>query len=473
MLPVDDGQNFNDLMINVPNSERAENFLKSLDTQIDSVKTLVCIQTELAIVLHSAGYSDSAHAVFSRAIDDYESLFKPLCELLKQVIASYGLSLSKTYEPSLKKLDDMVKVSRNSIEKFSLSIAWRDPSFAKESEIAESLVSTRVLANLLDKQTTPKNKVDKGLKISGDESIELENLRSLDARELVKEFRFWLERKQILIQHPDIGLRINPNSDFDVRIAMPYTYDKKVGFSQQIDPLIRETDVNEFAKWCSLSLDEANKSPNAAANSFLLAWHWLDRGDNSKARAALMNLSLVSTKQVKDGKVDEATFIHKINSYAAIASANCISLKLPGISGLKVDFTHALKPQLKFWTREWSASGRSPAHAHRVEMDIRSIIEVGRNLMRRSTASTVDKRYCFCDYKCEFGGVPDYVVRDVLDKPDLFQQVGANQVNGEVKPEAVQGGQTWILVDDEAAKNYFLQRFKLDQEISQDIIDIQ
>ena len=366
----------------------------------------------------------------------------------------------------------MVDVSRKSIEKYSLSIAWRDPSFAKESEIAESLVSTRVFANLLDKQTTADNKADKALKLSGDESIELEKLRSLDARKPVTEFRFWLERKQILFQHPDIGRRINPKSDFDVRIAMPYTYDEESGFTQQIDPLIRETDVDEFDKWCRLSLDEANKSPNAAANSFLLAWHWLDRGDNAKARAALMNLSLVSIKQVQDGKVDEATFLHKINSYAALASANCISLKLPGISGLKVDFTHALKPQLKFWIREWSASGRSASHAHSVEMDILRIIQSGQDLMRRSTASTVNKRYFFCDYKCEFGGVPDYVVDDVLNKPDLFQQIVADQVNGEVKPNAVQGGQTWILINEEAATTYF-KRFKLDQEIRMDIINTQ
>ena len=164
-------------------------------------------------------------------------------------------------------------------------------------------------------------------------------------------------------------------------------------------------------------------------------------------------------------------FVNKINSYTALACANCISLKLPGIVGLKVDLTHTLRPQLTIWKREFSASGYSPSHAHSAESNVLAIIEESKKMMRRSISSKLDKPYFFPDYKCQFGGVPDYVVRDVLEKPDLFQQIDGADVNGNGKPEAVKGGSQWILVNDKAADKYF-SGFKLDPEISKNIVNI-
>ena len=469
-LEVNEDQEFGELVTKIPSTDRAEQFMQNVEEQLASVKLLMCVQTELALVLHAAGLKESSHAVFSRAVDDYDSLLKPLFAMSKKLMESYGVSFSKKFEQSLKDVDGMINISRNSIKKFSLSVGWRNPGFHEEDKIAESLVRTRSFANLLDKQTSAGNIVD-GLKLTEVESIELESLRLSDSQEPVTEFRFWLERKKILIQHPDIGLRINRDSDFDVRIASPYTYNKEFGFTKSIDLSIRDTDVNEFSKWCSLSLDEANKSPHAVTNSFLLAWHWLDRNDNSKARAALINLGLASSKQVQDDKVDEAMFVNKINSYTALACANCISLKLPGIVGLKVDLTHTLRPQLTIWKREFSASGYSPSHAHSAESNVLAIIEESKKMMRRSISSKLDKPYFFPDYKCQFGGVPDYVVRDVLEKPDLFQQIDGADVNGNGKPEAVKGGNQWILVNKEAADKYY-SGFKLDPEISKNIVNI-
>lgn len=449
---------YENLLVGVPDTAKGEVFVRNLAGQVGQLTRLLTLQTELAGVLRSAGLSGSAHAVFRRTIDDYENFVKPAIDQVKELLMSYGIQTPAGSEKAIAKLETVVDLSRRAIDKFGLSLEWRKPGFAKPAEIAADVARTERYAELLSKMRTQA----KGTKLSADESREFEELGRNDEQQVVTEFRFWRERKKLFAAFPAIGNRVDLKSDYDVRLAAPRPYVEDKGFGMPSDAVkqyIADGDADDVAAWCELPLEQANKAPQAAVYSFLLAWHWLDRGDNSKVRAALLNAAKACGEQAKaKGRNTLDGFVARLNAFAALAGANCYSQALPGIQGSRVDFTDGLSIQLLFWERQWLAAGLVPSEAAEQAEEIRELIEDAHAAMSRSSAAdTAGKRYFFPDYRCRFGGVPDSVAKDALERPDLFKKVEVAEVGGDGKPKAIKENREWIKLTKEETDNYYQQ----------------
>lgn len=447
---------YEDLLDGIPDTAKGTEFVRNLDGQVGQLTRLLTLQTELAGVLRSAGLGGSAHSVFSRTIDDYDNFVKPAMDQVKELLMSYGIIPPADSEKAVARLGRVVDLSRRAIDKFELSLEWRKPGFEKPAEIAADVARTKRYAELLLRMRTQVA----GKKLTAEESREFEELVRQDESQGSFDFRFWLERKQVLSQFPEIGSRIGPRADYDVRLAAPRLYVEDIGFIRPLDAVkdyVIESKADEVAAWCELPLEQANTSPQAAIHSFLLAWYWLDHGDNSKVRAALLNTAMACREQAKaKGQNTLDGFVARLNAFAALAVANCYSQALPGIQGTRVDFTDGLSIQVLFWERQWLAAGLVPTHATEQAEEIRELVEDAHAAIGRSSgADAVGKRYFFPDYRCQFGGVPDSVVKDVLDRPDLFKEVEAAEVGGDGKPKAVKDNRVWIKLTKEEAKSYY------------------
>lgn len=444
-----------ELLESVPTTAKAEAFISSLEGQVKQTERLMILQTELAGVLRSAGLNDSAHAAFSRTIDDYELFVVPSIDLVHQMLTSYGIQRPPGIPKALASLESASNVSKRAIEQFKLASNWRSPDFAGGQAIAAPLARTERLAALLRKSRT---RIE-GQKLSTEESQDLEHLRAKDLTDNVHDFCFWLERKKLLLDDPDVGNRIRLEGDYDVRLSAPLKYDNQSGFLSTTDCItqyIQDTSADEVEQWCKLPLELANAKPNADVYSFLIAWYWLDEGDNSRVRSALVNCSRIDLNRAPAGaKKTTEGFVSLANSIAALACANCFTQSLPGIQGTRIDFTDGLNIQLAMWERRWLAAGLVPSHAAERADEVREIIQDAHVAMRKKNTEAGGRRYFFPDYRCKFGSVPDYVVRLVMDQPDLFQEVKQQEVKGERVPNAVAGERNWIKVSKEDAMRFY------------------
>jgi hypothetical protein len=463
---------YENLLVGIPDTAKGEAFVSKLDVQVSNLNLVLTLQTELAGVLRNAGLSGSAHAVFSRTIDDYENFVKPAIDQVKELLMSYGIQTPPDSTKAIAKLEKVVDLSRRAIDKFGLSLEWRKPEFAKPAEIAADLARTERYAELLAKMRTRAE----GKKLSADESREFEELGRKDEQQVVTEFRFWLERKKLLASFPAIGNRIDIKADYDVRLAAPRPYVEDKGFIGPLDAVkqyIAEAQADEVAAWCELPLEQANKAPHAAVHSFLVAWYWLDRGDNSKVRAALLNVAKVCGEQAKaKGRNTLDGYVARLNGFAALAGANCYSQALPGIQGSRVDFTDGLSIQVLFWERQWLASGLIPTEAAEQAEEIRELIEDAHAAMSRASAEDAGgKRYFFPDYRCRYGGVPDSVAKDALERPDLFKKVEATEVGGDGNPKAIKENREWIKLTKEEADGYY-RKLRVDDAINEQVLGL-
>ena len=463
---------YENLLVGVPDTAKGEAFVRNLDGQVRQLTRLLTLQTELAGVLRSAGLSGSAHAVFSRTIDDYENFVKPAMDQVKELLMSYGIQTPAGSAKAIAKLETVVDLSRRAIDKFGLSLEWRKPGFAKPAEIAADVKRTERYAELLSKMRTRAQ----GTKLSADESRDFEELGRRDEQHVVTDFRFWRERKKLLAPFPAIGNRIDIKADYDVRLAAPRPYVEDKGFGRPSDAVkqyIADGDTDEVAAWCELPLEQANKAPQAAVHSFMLAWYWLDRGDNSKVRAALLNVAKACGEQAKaKGRNTLDGFVARLNAFAALAGANCYSQALPGIQGSRVDFTDGLSIQVLFWERQWLAAGLVPTEAAEQAEEIRELIEDAHAAMSHSSAAdAAGKRYFFPDYRCRYGGVPDSVAKDALERPDLFKKVEVAEVGGDSTPKAIKENREWIKLTREEADSYYNQ-LRVGDQINEKVLGL-
>jgi hypothetical protein len=257
----------------------------------------------------------------------------------------------------------------------------------------------------------------------------------------------------------DMACRIGPEMDYDVRSGCPLLLVPGEGFQERDDAvaaILKQCNVDDVVKWCTDPLVVANASPTDLAHAFLLAWYWADCGDNPKARAALISLATLCRDSAEAaGNGVEEKMSHRLNMFRALACCSCLSQRLPGVRGARVDFSDALSLQVLMWEREWLAAALPPHQAADQADEIEAMISDGQAALSETTRSNLTDRYFFPDYTCRYGGVPDYVVREVIEHPDLFKEIKAEEVAGDKVPEAVRDEGEWIQVSKEDALGYF------------------
>lgn len=458
MPAVDLRDPYTPLLETVPTTEDGRKCVRDLRGRIDELSRLICIQMELAGCLRSAGVTESAHAIFSRIVDEFEFFVKPTFGVMEHLLTSYGLQMEQNAEEAIAQLGNVAEIASRAIGQFGLRCEWRSPNVAKPEDTANQMQRTERLVELVMKAGGRE-------RLTKEESKELEVLRRQDEDDRPKEFRYWLERKKAILSAGaesdlyDLACRIGADVDYDVRSGCPLSFAAGQGFQEPADAVIEvvtQSKVEDVVRWCSGPLVVANAAPVDFAHAFLLAWYWADRGDNPKARAALVNIATLCRDAADAAGLGTAEgLVHRANLYRALACANCLSQRLPGVRGARVDFTDALSLQVLMWEREWLAGGLPPHQAAEQADEIEAMVADARALVAATDSSVGTSRYFFPDYTCQFGGVPDYVVRDVIEKPDLFKQIKPEEVGGGNVAQAVKDEKGWVLVSVDEALGYF------------------
>lgn len=452
------------LLENVPDTAMGQACVNDLKKQIQELNRLITLQVELAGVLLSAKQPESAHAIFSRVVDDFDFFAIPSFDIMRRLLASYGLQMEQDADNALAGLRKVADLSRRAIKTFDLKIAWRDIASKQPAVAGDRLQRTTRMIALLDQSTGGSSSVRN--RLSKEESRELEELRRQDREDNSLTFGEWLERKKFILgDNPpgdrwELACRMAPEADYDLRNCCPLTFSKNLRFIEQREAITKflvSCRADLVADWCKAPLDNANADPLAVPHSFLLAWYWADRGDNPKARTALINLASLCRDLAKANPDQSKTesMVHSLNMFRALACSSCLSHPVPGVRSARVDFTDALSLQVLMWEREWLAAGLPPYEATKEADEVEAAISDARVLSTRTTLETAEKRYFFPDYTCRFGGVPDYVVREVLERPDLFKEIKATEVGSDQEAEAVRDELEWSQVSKKESLDYF------------------
>jgi hypothetical protein len=193
--------------------------------------------------------------------------------------------------------------------------------------------------------------------------------------------------------------------------------------------IVRDTDVDALAAWCTQPAEVAMKDENAAANILLIAWYWLDHGDKIRAKDALLSLveqGRARAETAAEGSVEK--FVAELDTSNAMAASSGIVANLPGISALRVDFSSAMVPLLMEWSRRWLAAGHYGPHAESAIAAIKSQLVQNATQALVAESSWQSRRYYFADYRNTFGSIPDSLAERLLDNPELFRPADAQQV---------------------------------------------
>lgn len=448
----------------VPTTDTANAFVNNLQNMIQSQSFVLNTQIELAGVLNASGLKPSAQFVWQRTIDDYDFFLKPAVEVAKDLMESYGLRLSDRAQQTLDGLDDTIAMCRNAIEKYDLKVDWRKLQPAAGKALAGDAKRRRDAAAVrrdLDRDnqgklpTAEREQLDRECEaISSDRSIA---------------FSEWLEWKKALLElRPTLAYRTTWFSP--PWLGCPCSYDPEAGFGDPNDAardLVLEADGQAIAAWCKKPLAEANKDPIAGDASAILGWYWLDVGQLPSARAAFMNLARLKMASAKERGDSLEGLLDELHSYAALTAAGAIVESMPGLSAFKSDFGALLEGQLRGWEKRWFAQGHYGPHASQQRLELLSRAAQVQRQLAGMSRDWRRNRYFFPDYSFEFGAVPDFFVQKLLNSPDLFRPLTAEEVK-EREDEAVEGNR-WALIDKTHAMK-FMENYKLKQSVEEDIV---
>lgn len=460
MPPGDLSDPYTPLLEKVPTTEVGRDCVNKLENRINELGQLICLQMELAGTLQSAGINESAHAIFSRVADDVEYFIKPTFDIMKHLLASYGLQMEQSSDRAISRLQEFGDLASRALTQFGLQCEWRVIKNEKPGNIADKERRAVRLVELIEKSNGRE-------KLTKAESQEFEELQRLDSEDRPAEFQWWLERKKLILgdgSNPDrldLACRVHPQIDYDVRNGCPLSFAVQQGFQEPRDvlvQLIRQSKVDDVVKWCADPLVAANAEPIDLDHAFLLAWYWADLGDNPKARAALMHVAQLCREcAAAAGKGTPEYLAHNLNMFRTLACASCLGQNLPGVRGTRVDFTDSLRLQLLMWEREWLATALPPHQAAAQADDVRAMIDDAMALSSEKRQGDFSLRYFFPDYVCEFAGVPDYVAEEAQmpDKHAFFKEIKPGEVEGNAKPAAVREDKQWVQVTEQESLEYF------------------
>jgi|694.fasta_scaffold14562_5 hypothetical protein len=447
------------LLEQIPTTADGLAAVAALRNRIDELNRLICIQAELGGVLLHAGKPESAQAIFSRIVDDYTYFVWPTFEIMRHLLTSYGLQMEEDCERAVSRLKEVAELSASIIRQHKLAVDWRVLPVGEKVATQRQLEPVVELCELIELSTS-------GKRLGEAQSKELERLRRLDQQlDRPADFRYWLERKKTMLgagnnaDRQDLACQMRIATGYDVRNSCPLEFLPTARFSEPRDvwaDLIQDCSVDEVLQWCEIPAHQANNEPLSRQASFLIAWYWADLGDYPKSRAALINLCCAHRDCAdKAGEKGQVELVHRLNIFRAIATASCLSQSVPGVRAARVDFTDALRLQSLMWEREWLAAGLPHHEASKQADELDEVITEAQFALTRVVDEDQSQRYFFPDYTCDFGGIPNFVVDDVLFRPDLFHEMKPEDVEGKAKARIQQQEREWILVSKEQALAYF------------------
>jgi hypothetical protein len=433
---------FSDLGAKVPDTASVQRFLQRIELAVSGAQLVVTVQLELAATLEAAGFRDSARFIRQRIVNDHAFYLTPLLAESRSYVASYGLRLSDRAESTISAMTRAADVAGIGLGRDQRLDEWRDvprdtttaanKTFMSVVERVSALLNA-VEGSLADENTAGVDgSVERELAVLLDEGARPQDAPSLNS---------WLRLRQALVIRPLMLFHLSdPSTSSLIRQATPARYvarpdrgnvdeDAADGFIQSVLAIVRDTDVDALAAWCTQPAEVAMKDENAAANILLIAWYWLDHGDKIRAKDALLSLveqGRARAETAAEGSVEK--FVAELDTSNAMAASSGIVANLPGISALRVDFSSAMVPLLMEWSRRWLAAGHYGPHAESAIAAIKSQLVQNATQALVAESSWQSRRYYFADYRNTFGSIPDSLAERLLDNPELFRPADAQQV---------------------------------------------
>jgi len=448
----------------VPTTDTASAFVDNLQSMIQGQSFVLNTQIELAGVLNASGLTPSAQFVWQRTIDDYDFFLKPALDIAKDLMESYGLRMSDRAKQTLEGLDDTIQLCREAIDKYGLSVDWRNIQASGGKSLASDAKGRRNAAAVRrDLERDNQGTLSDAEREQFDKDCEaISNDRSIT-------FAEWLEWKKTLLEiRPTLAFRTTWFSP--PWLAFPVSYDPEAGFGEANEAgrdLVLQADFANILAWCKKPVEDANKDPIASHASAILGWYWLDTGHLPAARAAFMNLARTKAASAKDRGESLESLLDELHSFAALTAAGAIVESMPGLSAFKTDFGSLLEGQLRSWEKRWFAKGRYGPHASQQRLELLSRAAQVQQQLAGMSRDWRRNRYFFPDYAFEFGAVPDFLVEKLLQSPDLFRPLTAEEVK-QREENAVEGNQ-WALITKADAMR-FMDTFRLSKAIEKDIV---
>jgi hypothetical protein len=459
LYPSDDAASRILLLTTVPTTDKAREFIGTLESLIYGQLRIMNAQVELAGVLNAAGLHDSAGFIWQRTRDDFEFFLEPAIRIAEGLLASYGLKVGVKAEQAVEQLEGTVKLCRDAIQRYAPPADWRKIGVAAGGEREkQAAVEVKAVRDLLQKE----NLGELNEKEAGDLQHSLDAvIRNADAG-----FRAWLDLKKTLIDlRPALALRTE--NGLPAWTSSPATYDEDEGFVAAYLDIVTNTSAQDVLDWSRKPLDQANQEAIASTASFLVAWYWSDTNKLPLARAATMNLAKVELARAKaDGNTTEG-LLHEINAYTALTSAGAIVEALPGLSGFKSDFSSLLIGQLRDWEKRWFALANNGPHASAQSLELQARAWSVKAELSKKSKDWRSDRWFFPDYRYEFGSVPDYLAYLLMNSPELFKTLTQEEVAARGK-DAVEGNK-WALITVADAKRFFDAR-KVDDKLKKEIV---
>ena len=459
LYPFDDAAAVSLTFAGVPTTEQGQLYVADLERLISNQMLMMTAQVELGGTLNAGGLHSSAFFIWQRISDDHKYFLVPSLKISKALLESYGLRLSERAQEAVGQIDSTVRLARDALIKYGAKTDWRVVSGGVRGGDVEAAIELRI-AGILAALTLDN---DGGLSAKAQATI----VRDLNAvlSERTLSFRQWLELKKGLLIRP--GLAFRSKGVLSPWLACPQVYDEASGFESAVIDVLESTTADQVVAWCGKPLPEANQELLAARASFLMGWYWMDRGELSLGRAAIINLVNVELGAEKVAGRPMEGLVHEFNAYGALIFAQSIIEFLPGLSGYKVDFSSLLLGQLTDLEKRWFASGGHGPHAAEKRLELHSRALAINTAIEQTNAAWRNDRYFFADYTYEFGAVPDYLVEMLFRSPDLFKPLAPQELAA--KGKNATNDRRWALLTPEKVEE-FIKSQKIDETLKTEIV---
>lgn len=470
---------FEELSELVPDTARAQRFLKKVDLAVEGARFVLVTQLELAGVLESAGLHESARYIRERVVNDRHFYIDPLIAETRNYVGSYGLRLSSQADATLEKIAAAAELAAHELSREATSDAWRDvPSrptvddqaftadVARAAQLIEGIQRTLDSAGAVGVDAS----VERELQGLLQDKLRPERAPTLDSWLALR--KTFLQRPQFLFQGSVIDtaalVREAAITAYIARdVALEANDETSDGFGQPVADVLETVKPDEVVRWCKKPFTDARKDSIAGDAMLLLAWYWMDHGEKLRARDAL--LALVEWHRLQMLAAPEGSiprFLSELRMYRAMIASSSILADLPGISAIRVDFSPALAPLIERWGRKWVAAGHYGPHAAAEVSRVRDLLV--RNASRALAASSTwkSRRYYFTDYRASFGAIPDSLAQKLLETPELFRPVNQQQVAAQGQAAVNQQAGRLVSLQD---AEMWLRSQRVDLNIAEDV----
>jgi hypothetical protein len=452
----------------VATTDSARRFASGVESWVLGQRLLLTVQLELGGVLHAAGLHESARQLWQAVIDGDELLVQPAIKQAQVFTESYGLRLGEQARKAAGYTHDTALLAKEALDRRRLGVKWRAVPKLQPAELADIRADLKTVRGCMETQAL------KGLGgLAATDKRDLEQAIERITKSKSLDFATWLEVKKMLSSRPALALRcaapISPARACPFKYAGEANGAGLTGFVQQpIEAVVADADAKRILDWCG-GRAEPGADDTDVESCYLVGWYWVDVDDKPRARDAFMALARALRVRAARQKDLAKQMTDELSAFHAILYASSVIQSLPGARGLKTDFTRALSLPLAFWEQKWFAGGQYGPHGSGARQKAETLASEIQALISQDAAAWRSDRYYFPDYACQLGTVPDFLVHEAIESPNLFKKLEPGGEELAEKGAAASDEDDWALIKPEEVTSFF-ENLRVNEEVEEDVV---